>query len=514
MNALTRTVRGRALALAGVSALAIGLALGLPGQDMPAYAETAAMDAVAAPHSYADVVAAAKPAVVTVRTEIEARNVRADAGPEGMMAPEDFFRRFFGEDAPFPGLPDLPDLRRGPQDGGPQGRGGMSLGSGFIVSKDGYIVTNHHVIDNASAITVTLDDGTELEAELVGHDAKRDLAVLKVQADRDLPTVEWGDSDALRLGDPVIAIGDPFGIGTTVTSGIVSARGRDLRNGPYDDFIQIDAAINHGNSGGPLLDATGKVIGVNTAIYSPNGGNVGVGFAIPSDQAEATVAAIIEGGSIEHGFIGVSIQALDEDIAGAVGLDAPHGALVAAVSEGSPADEAGVRQGDIILSVNGTAAETPRDVSRMIADLRPGEEATLGLWRDGREEKLTFPVGRMEGEQTAMAETPESPAGKDAAVAELGIEVATLDDATRAELGLPQGETGVVVTGVDAEGPAAGKGIETGDVILSVNQTDVDSPADIAKEIDAARSQDRTAALLLVERQGQRLFVAVPLKDA
>ncbi|MCX7888624.1 MAG: DegQ family serine endoprotease [Rhodobacteraceae bacterium] len=507
------TFRGRALALAGVSALAIGLAFGVPGRDIPAYAETAAPGASVALHSYADIVAAAKPAVVTVTTEIAARPAQFGKG-EGGMPPDEFFRRFFGEGGPFQGMPGMPDFGPGPRDGGPQGPGGMALGSGFIVSADGYVVTNNHVVDNASKITVTLDDGTELAASLVGRDVKHDIAVLKVGADKPLPTVAWGDSDTLRLGDPVIAIGDPFGIGTTVTSGIVSARGRDLHNGPYDDFIQVDAAINHGNSGGPLLDATGKVVGVNTAIYSPNGGNVGVGFAIPSNQASEVVAAIIKGGSIEHGYIGVSIQGLDADIAGAVGLDKARGALVAAVETGSPAAGAGVRQGDIILSVNGTEAQTPRDVSRMIADLRPGEKATLGLWRDGKEEKLTFAVGQMDAERTALADTPATPGNGDVAVGDLGIEVATLDPETRAQLGLAEGETGVVVTGVDQAGPAADKGIEAGDVILSVNQSAVASPDDMARLLGDAKAQDRKAALLLVERQGNRMFVAVPLKDA
>ncbi len=516
----TRNTGTRRLALASVSAIAIGLVLTLPSLTGSALAQsgTATMQENGFPHSFADVVAMDKPAVVTITTELAAATPQRDmqSAPQG-LPPDEFFRRFFGDNGPFQGAPGTPGQgpqEQGPQDKGPQGQGAMALGSGFIISADGYIVTNNHVIDHATKITVKLDDGKELPATLVGRDVKNDLAVVKVTAEGKLPTMQWGDSDQARAGDPVMAIGDPFGVGTTVTSGIVSARGRDLHNGPYDDFIQVDAAINHGNSGGPLVDVTGKVIGINTAIYSPNGGNVGVGFAIPSKQAEVVVGKIIEGGSIEHGYIGVSIQGLDDAMADAVGLDKARGALVAGVEDASPASKAGVKAGDVIVSVNGTDAANPRDVSRMIADLRPGDAAKLGLWRDGKSETLNFAVGQLDAEKTAMADAPKAESSADVAVSELGIEVATLDAGQAQQMGLPQDQGGVLVTGVDADGGAADKGIAAGDVILSVNQAQVTSPDDLTKAVTAAKVAHRNAALLLVERQGNRLFVAVPFKDA
>ncbi|MGL4278903.1 MAG: trypsin-like peptidase domain-containing protein, partial [Albidovulum sp.] len=340
--------RGRSIILAGVSALSMIVAI-----EAPLPALIGAAEAATTTMTNADAVAAAKPAVVTVLAEMKAEATAQGAAP-GTMPQDEFFRRFFGENGPFGGMPGMPQVPGQSEPGGPA-EGGRSLGSGFIVAADGYVVTNNHVVENAAKIRVKLEDGKELDATLVGTDAKNDIAVLKVSAAEPLPVVAWGDSDVLRVGDPILAIGDPFGVGTTVTSGIVSARGRDLHSGPYDDFIQIDAPINHGNSGGPLVNAEGKVVGINTAIYSPNGGNVGLGFAIPAVQAQKVVQAIIENGSVEHGFIGVSIQPVDESIAAALGLDAAKGALVASVQDGSPAAAADLKAGDVVLAVNGTA---------------------------------------------------------------------------------------------------------------------------------------------------------------
>jgi len=267
------------------------------------------------------------------------------------------------------------------------------------VAADGYIVTNNHVIDKASSITVTLDDGTQVPAKLVGADPKNDLAVLKIKPAKPLATVAWGDSDTLRVGDQVLAIGNPFGIGTTVTAGIVSARGRDLHSGPYDDFIQIDAPINRGNSGGPLVDAAGRVVGINTAIYSPNGGSVGVGFAIPSDQAQKVVAELMKDGSIQHGFIGVEIQPVTADIADAIGLRQAEGALIAGVNDGTPAARAGLKAGDIVTALGGSPIKSPRDLSRMVADLSPGTSKSLSVWRTGKTRDLSITVGRNTGDQ-------------------------------------------------------------------------------------------------------------------
>ena len=300
------------------------------------------------------------------------------------------FRQFFEQQG-------IPMPKQAPQH--QDGERGMALGSGFIVSSDGIIVTNNHVIDNAIDIKVTLDDGTELPAKLLGADPKSDLAVLKITASKPLTTLAWGDSDTLKLGDQILAIGNPFGIGTTVTAGIVSARGRDLHSGPYDDFIQIDAPINHGNSGGPLVDHSGNVVGINTAIYSPNGGSVGVGFAIPSDQAQRIVAKLEKSGSIDHGYLGVQIQPVTADVADAVGLTKAEGALVATVNAGTPAAHAGLKTGDIVMTVGSETVKSPRDLSRLVADLSPGAKEAMTVWRNGKTVDLSVTVGGNDGDQ-------------------------------------------------------------------------------------------------------------------
>lgn len=498
--------QGRRAWRSSASVLAVVVALGGAfAATTPMMADTAGDQAM---HSFADIVAADKPAVVTVTTEVSVPQEQAQQGPDGAMPPDEFFRRFFGENGPMPGFPQMPGQGQG-QDA-PQQKG-MALGSGFIIGADGIVVTNNHVIENATKITVKLDDGTELPATLIGTDAKNDIAVLKITAKDKLPTVAWGDSDALRLGDPVLAIGDPFGIGTTVTSGIVSARGRDLHNGPYDDFIQVDAAINHGNSGGPLVDVTGKVVGINTAIYSPNGGNVGVGFAIPSVQAQKVVERIVAKGTIEHGFIGVQIQPVDEQIAGAIGLKDAKGALVASAQDGSPAASAGIKAGDVILSVNGAVVDDPKGLSRAIADLAPGDKAKLGLWRDGKKVTVDLTIGRFGGESTAAATTTTAPADTaGVAVAELGVTLQTLSADQAQAMGLPEGSSGAIITDLDAKGPAADKGLQNGDLIQSVNQVPVKSADEVMKAIAAAKADKREAALLMVDRQGQKSFIAVP----
>ena len=501
------SLAGRKMALAGLSTLAVIVALGTPLAPLP-IAGSAALAAVGDPlTSYADIVSADKPAVVTVTTEIARPVSQMDQNGQQGVPPDEFFRRFFGENGPFPGFPGMP--------GGGQGQGpeqaphGRALGSGFIVSADGYVVTNNHVIEGATKITVKLDDGRDLPATLVGTDAKSDIAVLKVDAGGDLPIIAWGDSDALQTGDPVLAIGDPFGIGTTVTAGIVSARGRDLHSGPYDDFVQVDAAINHGNSGRPLVDATGQVVGINTAIYSPNGGNVGVGFAIPAAHAEKVVAQIIEHGTIEHGFIGVSIQPVDAEIAGAIGLDKAAGALVAAVQDASPAFKAGIQVGDVVLKVNGGDVATPKDLSRAIADLAPGEKADLVVLRGGDETDVSITVGKMDADEVASAAMPGD-SGAGVAVADLGLSLQTLTPTDSQALGLPEDTQGAIVSRVEPGGEAADKGIQQGDVILSVNQASVASAEDVATAIEKARNKHRDAALLLIARGQERSFVAVP----
>ena len=335
---------------------------------------TAAAPAAVLP-SFAPLVKATRPTVVTIRTTGTAQE-NAQIDPQMREFMERFFGRDFGGQVP----------RSGPR---PQG-----LGSGFIVNGNGTIVTNNHVIDNSDDIKVILSDGEELDATLVGSDPKTDLAVLRVEAGHALPTVSWGNSDAVEVGDWAIAIGNPFGLGGTVTAGIVSARGRDIRSGPYDDFFQVDTSINRGNSGGPLFDQTGQVIGVNTAIFSPSGGNVGIGFAIPSNQAREVVADLIENGSVERGWLGVSIQPVTDEIAAAIGMDAAKGALIADVVEGGPAEDGGLKRGDVILSFGSTAIDTVRDLTRTVADTDPGTSTSVRVLRKGEEQTVTIRTGK------------------------------------------------------------------------------------------------------------------------
>jgi len=361
---------GKAILLTGALALAVPFV-----QTDPAPARAAELPTVLP--SFAPLVKQTAPAVVTIQTSGRAMAQRP-------MDPQmrEFLERFFGRDF-------MP-----PRDGRGRPVRPMGLGSGFIISGSGIIVTNNHVVDRADQITVILDDGEELEATLIGTDPKTDLAVLRVQPDRRLPTVRWGDSDSVEVGDWAIAIGNPFGLGGSVTAGIVSARGRNIRSGPYDDFLQIDAPINRGNSGGPLFDQQGRVIGVNTAIFSPTGGNVGIGFAIPSNQAREIVAELIETGTVERGWLGVSIQSVTGEIADNLGLDRAEGALIADLADGGPAERDGLRRGDVILSFDGKMIGTLTDLTRAVADTDPGTRARVTIWRDGRTRSVTVRTGK------------------------------------------------------------------------------------------------------------------------
>lgn len=445
--------------------------------------------------SIASVVEADKPAVVTITSTVKG-NSENNTGNSEM---DEQFRQFFERQ----GIP-LPQQQE------KQGRqGGVALGSGFIISKDGIIVTNNHVIDKATSIKVTLDDGTELPAKLVGADPKSDLAVLKIEADRKLPTIEWGDSDKLKLGDQIVAIGNPFGIGTTVTAGIVSARGRDLHSGPYDDFIQIDAPINHGNSGGPLVDLDGKVVGINTAIYSPNGGSVGVGFAIPSDQAKVIVAKLQKDGSIDHGFLGVNIQPVTKDVAEAIGLSKAEGALVSNVNDDSPAAEAGLKSGDIVTAIGGNEVRTPKDLSRFVADLSPGDKETLSVWRNGSTKSFDVTIGgNDEGAQKAAASVGEVQGPS------IGVGLANLTPEAREQLNLNKDAKGALVASVDKDKSAAEAGIREGDLIISVNNKAVTNANGAKQAVSEAAKSGRKFVLLQIEREGATTFIAVPFTAA
>lgn len=385
------TRRRRILALASVAIITVPLLTGIVTRigQAHAFANPVGQQAQSI-RSFADIVAAGKPAVVTITTKKTETN--ASPGVPQFSPPyDDFFRHFFGDNGPMPQ----------PAPSRPGSQAVEALGSGFIIASDGTIVTNNHVIEGAAEIKVTLDDGQEFTAKLVGRDAKTDLAVLKIEAGKLLPTIAWGDSDRLRAGDSILAIGNPFGIGTTVTSGIVSARGRDLHSGPYDDFIQVDAAINHGNSGGPLVDADGKVVGINTAIYSPNGGNVGVGFAIPSGQAKQIVAKLIRDGSIEHGYLGVQIQPVTKAVAEALGLGNASGALISDVLPDSPAARAGLKIGDVVTALGGKLVGSPHDLSRLVADTSPGTLHTVIVSRGGKLIDLSVTIGGSADEKRA-----------------------------------------------------------------------------------------------------------------
>ena len=433
--------------------------------------------------SFSELVKSAQPAVVTVKVESGQGPV---ASSQGVPSPEDpafrdFMERFFGGQ----GKP------------APQHRA-QGLGSGFIVDASGVIVTNNHVIDRAEKITVVLQDGAELPGSLIGRDEKTDLAVIKVETDRDLPTVPWGDSDAVEVGDWAIAIGNPFGLGGSVSAGIVSARGRDIRSGPYDDFIQVDVAINRGNSGGPLFDQEGNVIGVNTAIYSPSGGNVGIGFAIPSNQARDVVAELVETGQVERGWLGVSIQPMTDEIAESLGLAGDAGALIASVVADGPAANAGLKTGDVILRFGGTEIETVRDLTRAVAATDPGSASDVTVWRAGAETVLSVETGRMPGKQAAA---PANALVAPTDLAGLGFTVQPAGD-------------GLVVANVDPMSDAATKGVRPGDVIVSINQEPVEDVETVEKVVGEARASERKSVLLLLARDGGQRFVTVELNQA
>ena len=464
--------------------------------------------------SFAELVRRDKPSIVTVTTRMPApARMQMRGMPGNGQSPYDqFFRQFFGQNGPQGGpVPGMPGGPQGPDGAGPDAQ---ALGSGFIMGADGVIVTNNHVVDGATKISVTLDDGREFPATVLGTDPRTDIAVLKIDA-TGLPALQWGDSNHAEVGDKVIAIGNPFGVGTTVTAGIISARGRDLHNGPYDDFLQVDAAINHGNSGGALLSTDGKVVGITSAIYSPNDGNVGVGFAIPASLAQHIVASLENGGSIERGYLGIRIQSVDDAMAQALGLDTKGGALVAEVTDGTPAADAGLKVGDVVLAVDGKDVADARALTRTVADLKPGSDTTLTLWRDGKKTEASVKLGTLPGQdQMASAEQPGKSPQAGPNVPELGLGLTALTDQDRQQLGLSDGQSGVLVNSVASNSAAADQGISAGDVILSAGTTPVARPDDVMAAVKSAQDQGRKAVMLLVAHQGDQRFVALPVKTS
>ena len=446
--------------------------------------------------SFADIVEKVKPAVVSVQVKSNEASNNISGG-------------FF--DAP--GFDDLPDdhpLKRFFQEFGDRHQKNqkkkkrnrirpIAQGSGFFISSDGYIVTNNHVIDDGTSFSVILDDGKELDAKLVGSDPRTDLAVLKVDSKNKFPFVTFADDSKVRVGDWVVAVGNPFGLGGTVTAGIVSARGRDIGTSTYDDFIQIDAAVNRGNSGGPTFNLEGKVVGINTAIFSPSGGNVGIAFAIPASTAQDVISQLIKKGSVERGWIGVLIQPVTQEMAESVGLKDAKGAIIVDPEDG-PGSKAGLKAGDIVLSVNGVEVKDVRDFARKIANIRPNDTATLNFWRDGKMQKAVVKVQAMPDKESKVVSTASASGADPVEFEQLGL------TATVAE-----GKAGLVITDVDSDSDAADKGIRPGDIIVAVNNKEIHKPQDLTDAVAAAKKKGRSAVLLQVQTNGQNHFVALSI---
>jgi serine protease Do len=462
------------------------------------------------PDSIADITEKVMDAVVNISTS---QTVAAHGNAVPNLPPgapfEEFFEEFFKN-------------RRGGQQGEstPRERAPRrvnSLGSGFVIDPSGIVVTNNHVIADADEVTVIFNDGTRLKAEVLGRDQKIDLAVLKVKPDKPLKAVSFGDSDKLRIGEWVVAIGNPFSLGGTVTAGIVSARNRDINSGPYDNYIQTDAAINRGNSGGPLFNLDGEVVGINTAIISPSGGSIGIGFSVPSKTAVPVIDQLRQFGETRRGWIGVRIQQVTDDIAENLGIKPTRGALVAGVDDKGPAKPAGIEPGDVIVRFDGKDIKEMRDLPRVVADTPVGKDVDVVILRKGKEEKKTVKLGRLEdGEKQAALSTKKgngAPDDKSVVQSTLGLNLSNLSDDLRKRYKIKDTVKGVVITGVDSKSAAAEKRLNAGDVIVEISQEPVASAADVQKRIDQLKKDGRKSALLLIAgADGDLRFVALSLQ--
>lgn len=496
----------------GASALALMLGIGgvstayvLTGQAANAQVQNVAQIAVpqtSVQQGFADLVEAVKPAVVSILVEAEEPAQSLQRGPGG------------GRDFQF-NFPDLPeghpfrdffDQFGGP--GGPRGQGGdakprqfMAAGSGFIISADGYVVTNNHVVSDATKVTVVFEDGSEQVAEIVGTDERTDLAVLKIQGD-DLPFVTF-EEEASRVGDWVVAVGNPFGLGGTVTVGVISGAGRNIGGSNYGDFLQIDAAVNTGNSGGPAFNTNGEVVGVNTAIYSPNGGNVGIAFAIPAHTVKQIVNQLINDGTVTRGYLGVSIQDVSKDIADSVGLADARGAIVREPTNDGPAADAGVKSGDIITKVDGEQIDDALDLSRTIAGKAPGSAVELTIWRDGAETTLSVTLTELSQEAAPTPEAPTPPADVPQSMSSLGMTLVPNGD----------GSGGLLIQEIEPDSTAAQRGLAVGDVLLEVDNKPITSADDFEAAISGVQSKGLDTALVKVARNGEARFIGLPIGE-
>jgi len=500
-NNSPRKTIGKKLAavLVASTVLGVGIAGFEAATGSVAQAEAVRVETPAAAPSFADIIEKVSPAVVSVRVKTNvqpASNTQFNFNGQDLdqLPPplQKFFRDFGPQFGPNEGFRNRSPQRQ-------QRARPIAQGSGFFISEDGYLVTNNHVVDSGTEYTVVMDDGTELDAKLIGADPRTDLALLKVEEARKFTYVAFADDHKVRVGDWVVAVGNPFGLGGTVTAGIVSAMGRDIGAGPYDDFIQIDAAVNHGNSGGPTFNLNGEVVGINTAIFSPSGGNVGIAFAVPASVAKNVIDELMNDGSVQRGWLGVAIQPVTADIAESLGLEKTDGALVADPQKDAPAAEAGIRAGDIIVAVNGKDIKGPRELAREIANFDPGTSVDVKILRRGKEQTISVKLGELPTEQTAAASQATPDQQSETALADYGLTVAPAEDGA-----------GVIVTEVAPDSPAADAGIRAGDKVVEVNNETVASASDIEKELKAVTDSGRKAALMLLEREDASRFVAIP----